>query len=130
MNLKCISTLITIYAPGMGTYQSNISYLITKGNVYPPATDNREGYYTINGQQFPTYLFELTTDPITPVPVVDTDRDRKLIAERAEEIRSQSVRDAMDQYYNPEKFYARQRRKQDTINAISQHFVQGIPYGD
>ena len=130
MNLKCISTLITIYAPGMGDYQSDISYLITKSNVYPLST-NREGYYIINNHELPSYLFELTNDPITPVLVVDTAAiQRKLIAEREEQNRSQGVRDAMDQYYNPEKFYSRQRRKQDTINAISQHFVQGIPYGD
>lgn len=129
MNLKCISTLITIYAPGMGCYLSNVSYEITKGNVFPMSTNNRPGYYEINGSEFPNYLFELTDEPITVIEKDNRDIQKERIAEREEQIRQESIRDNMDLYYSPEKYYARQRQKEKFIRGLSEVFVQGISYG-
>lgn len=44
--------------------------------------------------------------------------------------RLQAIKDATDQFYDPDGFRLRQQRRKAAIRRISSVFVQGISYGD
>jgi len=63
----------------------------------------------------------------------ETARQARIEKERnneKERQRQQEISDNMDAFYSPEKYWAKKRAKQQRMNAISQVFVGGIPYGN
>ena len=119
MNIKCVSTVVTVFAPGRGSYESDVSYLITKGNVYQMSI-SRPGYYSINNNEFPEYLFEIVDEPVT------LKHDELVTNEKERE--QKRIQDNMDLYYCPEKYWKRQKQKERLVQKLSEVFVQGISY--
>jgi len=129
MNLKCKSSLITVYAPGRGSYDYATQELKI-GNVYEKLDESSTCYKIVGARGwFPTYLFDVTTEPITPVDMkAIVENQRALIAEQEKEREAERIRDSMDQYYCPERYMARQLRREALVRNLSEVFVQGISY--
>jgi len=140
MNVKCVSNLITVFPPGGGHYYPRV-LSITVGNVYEVIENDTDNYYYVirhdHGSMqssFPTYLFVPTTEPVTPNPEREKEiadellKNKTEIERRDKALKDQSITDAMDGYYCPEKLRARETARKNLLSALSDTFVQGISY--
>ncbi len=137
MNLKCTSKIVYIEYPGHGTRTID---KITVGNVYQLVSESRQQYVNIipdHGTrtiELPRYLFEETDEAVTANPLRE-EEDRKSRERETERLRAlekerqdSSIREAMDQYYNPSGYRRRKEAEERTRSALSEIFVQGISY--
>lgn len=139
MNIKCISTDITVFGSGL-SYKSSVSDLITIGNVYETDGSFGDRYFKITCDygkmisEFPTYIFEKTNEPVTENPNRDKeqqtlfDEQKKLIEERQQRQFQQLISDNMERFYNPENFQKIQEKRSKNRETLSKIFVGGLPY--
>lgn len=142
INVKCISTSVTVFSPGGGHYERSLSEYITIGNVYETTGVFGQQYFRIQhdhgrgSSEIPTYCFEATDEPVTINPNREreiqeqTNEARKQLKEQNLKREQQRISDNMERYYNPDGFRkiqaARARRRQ----IISDTFVGGLLYDD
>lgn len=139
MNVKCTSTTVTVCPPYGSSYDRDLSYLITKGNVYEILED-MGGRYRImhdHGDQtsiFPSYLFDKTDEPITEnhnreKEIKEADeRHRQMIKKLEADQEQQRINDNMERFYNPEGFREIERKRAERRRILSNIFVGGLPY--
>jgi hypothetical protein len=137
--VKCKFDYTWVFPLSGGHYQRSLSEYITVGNVYE-VTDIRGDNYVFlpdhgtRTRELPYENFEPTNEPVTINPLraqEETEKERKAkeYRDRLENDREQqAITDSLDQYYNPDKYRARQLAKQRTANVLSQIFTCGIPY--
>jgi hypothetical protein len=139
MNVKCISTSITVFGCGQ-SYQSSVADYITVGNVYETTGSFHDRYFKIlhdKGKatsEFPTYIFEETYEPVT----ININRDQEqeqLIVEEKRQIEKQlkdqeqqQISDNLERFYNPHNFQKIQENRFRTRKILSNIFVGGIPF--
>jgi hypothetical protein len=140
MNVKCISTTVTVF-PLFGTpYDRDLSEYITKGNVYETTGNFGQQYFHIRhdhgsiSSEFPTYCFQATNDPVTSNPnreqeIKDAaERQRQLTIDSEKEKEQQRISDNMERYYNPKGFKKIQEQRARVQRTFSDVFVGGLPY--
>lgn len=138
--VKCKFDFTWVFPPGGGHRQRSLSEYITPGNVYEVTEMRLEGYYIMlpdhggRTEELPEENFEPTDEPVTPNPDRETEQKRREAAWAAEQkeqeqtAQGNALRDSLDQYYNPEAYYARQANIQARVRILQKIFVCGLPY--
>lgn len=138
--VKCKFDFTWVFPYSGGHRKRSLSKYITTGNVYEVVDIIRDGYYIIipdhgtQTEELPNENFGLTTEPVTinlqrqqeeTTKIVEA---QKRITELENERASQAITDAMDQYYCPDRYRARQLAKKRKVAVLQQIFVGGLSY--
>jgi len=138
-NFKCRDNTVMVFVAGGADFERTIEE-ITVGNVYEYEGSKYDQYYEIlpdHGTRtikVPNYCFLPTDEPVTPNPNREQEQRevdeaaQKQVDETIKEREQQRINDNMERYYNPDRFYKKQARRKRFTNAISEVFVQGMPY--